>query len=86
MRNDYLSSDGIKTHDDVLNELVKFLITIQSLYNLNHKMVAWNAYFEGPIELEKYSKTLVIQYQRCFSRSIQYAEGTKTQLFRIKYQ
>ena len=38
VRNDYLSSDGIKTHDDVLNELVKFLITIiQSLYNLNHK-------------------------------------------------
>ena len=40
VRNDYLSSDGIKHTDDVLNELVKFLITIiQSLYNLNHKMV-----------------------------------------------
>ena len=24
VRNDYLSHNGIKTHDDVLNELVKF--------------------------------------------------------------
>ncbi|WP_053022039.1 phage distal tail protein [Staphylococcus haemolyticus] len=58
VRNDYLSSDGIKTHDEVLNELVK-------LFDYDHAVPLqfksqdwyWNAYFEGPIELDKYSKT-----------------------------
>lgn len=39
VRNDYLSHNGIKTHDDVLNELVKFLTTRNKLnYNLNLKI------------------------------------------------
>ncbi|MEJ7537149.1 phage distal tail protein [Staphylococcus hominis] len=58
IRNDYLSSGGEKTHDEVLNELVK-------LFDYDHAVPLqfksqdwyWNAYFEGPIELEKYSKT-----------------------------
>ncbi|MDT0722628.1 phage distal tail protein [Staphylococcus haemolyticus] len=58
IRNDYLSSGGIKTHDEVLNELVK-------LFDYDHAVPLqfksqdwyWNAYFEGPIELDKYSKT-----------------------------
>lgn len=58
IRNDYLSSGGEKTHDEVLNELVK-------LFDYDHAVPLqfksqdwyWNAYFEGPIELDKYSKT-----------------------------
>lgn len=58
VRNDYLSSGGEKTHDEVLNELVK-------LFDYDHAVPLqfksqdwyWNAYFEGPIELDKYSKT-----------------------------
>ncbi|HCZ5923421.1 TPA: phage tail family protein [Staphylococcus aureus] len=58
IRNDYLSSGGEKTHDEVLNELVK-------LFDYDHAVPLqfksqdwyWNAYFEGPIELDKYSET-----------------------------
>ena len=58
IRNDYLSSGGVKTHDEVLNELVK-------LFDYDHAVPLqfksqdwyWNAYFEGPIELDKYSET-----------------------------
>ena len=57
VRNDYLSSGGVKTHDEVLNELVK-------LFDYDHAVTLqfksqnwyWNAYFEGPIELDKYSE------------------------------
>lgn len=39
VRNDYLSHNGIKTYDDVLNELVKFLTTRNKLnYNSNLKI------------------------------------------------
>lgn len=58
VRNDYFSSDGIKTHDDVLNELVKFFDYDHSVsLQFKSQKWYWNAYFEGPIELEKYSKT-----------------------------
>ena len=58
IRNDYLSSGGVKTHDEVLNDLVK-------LFDYDHAVPLqfksqdwyWNAYFEGPIELDKYSET-----------------------------
>lgn len=55
VRNDYLSSGGIKTHDEVLNELIKFFdyeeaVTLQIS---DHKWY-WFARFEGPIELEDY--------------------------------
>ena len=58
VRNDYLSSGGVKTHDEVLNDLVK-------LFDYDHAVPLqfksqdwyWNAYFEGPIELDKYSET-----------------------------
>lgn len=57
IRNDYLSSGGIKTHDDVLNELVKFFDYDHSVpLQFKSQKWYWNAYFEGPIELEKYSK------------------------------
>ena len=54
IRNDYLSPGGMKKLDDVLNEVVKFFdydkavklqFTSQDWY--------WNAYVEGPIELNK---------------------------------
>ena len=58
IRNDYLSSGGIKTHDDVLNELVKFFDYDRSVpLQFKSQNWYWNAYFEGPIELDKYSKT-----------------------------
>ncbi len=58
IRNDYLSSGGTKTHDDVLNELVKFFDYDRSVpLQFKSQNWYWNAYFEGPIELEKYSKT-----------------------------
>lgn len=58
VRNDYLSSGGIKTHDNVLNELVKFFDYDHSVpLQFKSQKWYWNAYFEGPIELEKYSKT-----------------------------
>ncbi|WP_447549903.1 phage distal tail protein [Staphylococcus haemolyticus] len=58
IRNYYLSSGGVKTHDEVLNDLVK-------LFDYDHAVPLqfksqdwyWNAYFEGPIELDKYSET-----------------------------
>lgn len=57
IRNDYLSSGGIKTHDDVLNELVKFFDYDHSVpLQFKSQNWYWNAYFEGPIELEKYNK------------------------------
>lgn len=58
IRNDYLSSGGVKTHDEVLNDLVK-LFDYDHAVPLQFKSQKWywNAYFEGPIELEKYSKT-----------------------------
>ena len=57
VRNDYLSSDGIKTHDDVLNELVKFFDYDHSVpLQFKSQKWYWNAYFEGPIELEKYNR------------------------------
>lgn len=54
IRNDYLSHGGMKKLDDVLNEVVRFFnyddpvklqFTSQDWY--------WNAYIEGPIELDK---------------------------------
>ncbi|MEN4469088.1 phage distal tail protein [Staphylococcus hominis] len=58
IRNDYLSSGGVKTHDEVLNDLVK-LFDYDHAVPLQFKSQKWywNAYFEGPIELEKYNKT-----------------------------
>ena len=57
VRNDYLSSGGIKTHDDVLNELVKFFDYDHAVpLQFKSQKWYWNAYFEGPIELEKYNR------------------------------
>lgn len=57
IRNDYLSSGGTKTHDDVLNELVKFFDYDRSVpLQFKSQNWYWNAYFEGPIELEKYNR------------------------------
>ncbi|MGS5451029.1 phage distal tail protein [Staphylococcus aureus] len=57
IRNDYLSSGGEKTHDDVLNELVKFFDYDRSVpLQFKSQNWYWNAYFEGPIELEKYNR------------------------------
>lgn len=56
IRNDYLSHSGIKSHDDILNELVKFFnYDNQVKLQFKSKQWYWNAYFEGPIEL--FSKT-----------------------------
>ncbi|WP_368862780.1 phage distal tail protein [Staphylococcus haemolyticus] len=57
IRNDYLSSGGEKTHDEVLNELVKFFDYDRSVpLQFKSQNWYWNAYFEGPIELEKYNR------------------------------
>ncbi|HEG9037495.1 TPA: phage tail family protein, partial [Staphylococcus aureus] len=54
VRNDYLSHNGIKTYDDVLNELVKFFnYEEQVKLQFKSKDWYWNAYFEGPIKLHK---------------------------------
>ncbi|HCY0445776.1 TPA: phage tail family protein, partial [Staphylococcus aureus] len=54
VRNDYLSHNGFKTHDDVLNELVKFFnYEEQVKLQFKSKDWYWNAYFEGPIKLHK---------------------------------
>ncbi len=46
--------NGIKTHDDVLNELVKFFnYEEQVKLQFKSKDWYWNAYFEGPIKLHK---------------------------------
>ena len=52
--NDYLSSGGEKDHDTILHELTRFFnhnkeVTLQ----FKSKDWYWNAYFEGPIELNK---------------------------------
>ena len=48
----------MKTHDEVLNDLVKCLImTIFVPLQFKSQDWYWNAYFEGPIELDKYSET-----------------------------
>ncbi|MCO4332848.1 phage tail family protein, partial [Staphylococcus hyicus] len=52
IHNDYLSHSGIKSHDDILNELVKFFnYDNQVKLQFKSKQWYWNAYFEGPIEL-----------------------------------
>lgn len=57
IKNSYLSEGGIKTHDEVLNELVKFFDYDHSVpLQFKSQNWYWNAYFEGPIELEKYSR------------------------------
>lgn len=54
VRNDYLSSGGVKNHDEVLHELVKFFNYSQSVkLQFGSKKWYWNAYFEGPINLPK---------------------------------
>ncbi|UXV34486.1 phage tail family protein [Staphylococcus sp. IVB6181] len=52
IHNDYLSHNGFKSHDDILNELVKFLNYDQEVkLQFKSKSWYWNAFFEGPIEL-----------------------------------
>lgn len=54
VRNDYISSGGLKSHDEILHELSNFFnhdreVTLQ----FKSKDWYWNAYFEGAIELDK---------------------------------
>ncbi|NJH87205.1 phage tail protein, partial [Staphylococcus agnetis] len=54
--NDRLAHSGMKSHDDILNELVKFFNYDKSVkLQFKSKEWYWNAHFEGPIEL--FSKT-----------------------------
>ncbi|MCE5488298.1 phage tail family protein [Staphylococcus pseudintermedius] len=54
--NDHLAHSGIKSHDDILNDLVKFFNYEKSVkLQFKSKEWYWNARFEGPIEL--FSKT-----------------------------
>ena len=48
----------------------------------------WNAYFEGPIELEKYNRNFwQFSINVVLTDPYKYAvEGTKTQLFLTRYQ
>ncbi|EPM6882813.1 phage distal tail protein [Staphylococcus pseudintermedius] len=52
IHNDFLSHSGIKSHDDVLSELVKFFDYDEAVkLQLKSKKWYWNAYFEGPLEI-----------------------------------
>lgn len=54
--NDRLSSGGVKSHDYILEELVKFFNYDEPVkLQLKSKKWYWNAYFEGPLEIN--SKT-----------------------------
>lgn len=87
MRNDYISHGGMKDINDVTNELVKFFnydepvrlqFTSQNWY--------WNAYIEGPIELDKdrigfWSFKVNVVLTDPYKYAV---EGTKTQQFQTK--
>ncbi|EIS6533729.1 phage tail family protein [Staphylococcus pseudintermedius] len=52
VHNDYLAHGGIKSHDDILSELVKFFDYDRAVkLQLKSKKWYWNAYFEGPLEI-----------------------------------
>ncbi|WP_323694175.1 phage tail family protein [Staphylococcus pseudintermedius] len=52
IHNDYLAHSGIKSHDDILSELVKFFGYDEAVkLQLKSKKWYWNAYFEGPFEI-----------------------------------
>lgn len=54
IKNDRVSPGGVKSHDDVLNELVNFFNYDKSVtLQFSDQTWYWNAYFEGAIELEK---------------------------------
>lgn len=54
IRNDYLSPGGMKKLDDVLNEVVKFFDYDKAVkLQFTSQKWYWNAYIEGPIELNK---------------------------------
>lgn len=54
VRNDYLSSGGLKTHDDIMEEITKLLNYKEPVkLQFASQDWYWNAYFEGPIEIEK---------------------------------
>ncbi|WP_281183079.1 phage distal tail protein [Staphylococcus schleiferi] len=56
VHNDFLSSGGVKSHDYILEELVKFFNYDEPVkLQLKSKKWYWNAYFEGPLEVN--SKT-----------------------------
>ncbi|AKS73695.1 phage tail protein [Staphylococcus schleiferi] len=56
IHNDFLSSGGVKNHDYILEELVKFFNYDEPVkLQLKSKKWYWNAYFEGPLEVN--SKT-----------------------------
>ncbi|WP_204178651.1 phage distal tail protein [Mammaliicoccus sciuri] len=51
IRNDYLA--GVKTHDDMLNKIVKFFDYDKPVkFKLSEKNWYWNAMFDGPFELD----------------------------------
>ena len=80
IKNSYLSEGGIKTHDEVLNELVKFFDYDHSVpLQFKSQNWYWNAYFEGPIELEKYNRNFwQFSINVVLADSYKYAvEGTK---------
>ncbi|MBM6506702.1 MULTISPECIES: phage distal tail protein [Staphylococcus] len=80
VHNDYLSHGGVKTHDDVLNELVRFFNYEESVpLQFTSQDWYWNAYFEGPIELKKdkygfYSFTISVVLADPYKYAV---EGTK---------
>ncbi|QHW36854.1 phage tail protein [Staphylococcus ursi] len=56
IHNDYLAHSGIKSHDDILSELVEFFDFDKSVkLQFKSKKWYWNVYFEGPLEIN--SKT-----------------------------
>ncbi|UXR70299.1 phage tail family protein [Staphylococcus sp. IVB6246] len=58
VRNDYLA--GRKTHDEILNEIVKFFDYDEAVkLQLSKKDWYWYAYFDGPIELATNTQGIV---------------------------
>ncbi|MCP6559380.1 hypothetical protein NL501_29600, partial [Klebsiella pneumoniae] len=52
--NEHLSHGGMKKHDDILNEIVRFF---DYDYEVKLQFMTqdwyWNAFFEGPVEIDK---------------------------------
>ncbi|WP_323708386.1 phage tail family protein [Mammaliicoccus sciuri] len=60
VRNDNLSPGGIKSHDEILERLTEFFNYDEAVkLQFKSKNWYWNAYFDGPIELQKETRGIV---------------------------
>ncbi|MBW0761331.1 phage distal tail protein [Mammaliicoccus lentus] len=63
VRNDYLAPGKTKKHDEILNELVKFLNYDEPvMFRFSSQNWYWNAQIEGPIEIPLSTEGKIIQF------------------------